>query len=50
MTDYKAISNCINDCFMYFRDVLDFTQGDDDEIVYRLLCLADVICDKHIER
>lgn len=50
MTDYSAISRYIGDCFQYFRDCLEFNLGDDDEVVYRLLCLAQDICDKNVKK
>lgn len=50
MTNFSAISNFIGDCFQYFRDVSEFNLGDDDEVVYRLLCLAQDICDKNVEK
>lgn len=49
MTDYSAIANYIQDCYQYFRDILEFRIGDDDEVVYRLLCLAEDICRKNLD-
>lgn len=50
MTDFYSISNLLTDSFMYFRDYLEFKAGDDDEVVYRLLSLAQDICDKNVEK
>lgn len=50
MTDYSIISKLIEDSFNYFRDSLEFEIGDDDSIIYSLLCLAQDICFKHVKK
>lgn len=50
MTDYSTILKLIVDSFNYFRDSLEFEIGDDDSVIYSLLCLAQDICYKNVKK
>lgn len=43
--DFSAVSNLLNDCYMYLPDIYNLDVGSPEYIIYHLVLLAEVIAD-----